>query len=301
MLVTLLLHLTAEASSKLTASKVSGSGGAGPGLPESDTAACPAMPLVFSAGKAVEAEVSETFEVDDRRIWLRQLHPELQLTYVHNIISDEELDQLISLADERKGWQRSPLKAQAKGDVIEGDSRRTSSTCIMLWPRLYAGREAEIRDKGTPSLISELEITSQITSRAAAMFTAAGLDITPDHIEPLQLVRYLGGELFAPHHDYHSTGESSVQGEQRAFTMLLFGRSLESDDGGQTHFPLLDVSVVPRRGDALVWMNVDEHGEPNPRSLHEGRPPLRGEKVVINVWVADRPFSRQGLEKAVKA
>ena len=87
-----------------------------------------------------------------------------------------------------------------------------------------------------------------------------------------------------------------MQGEQRAFTCLLFGATLEPVDGGETHFPELGVRVSPRRGDALIWANVDAEGAPNPRSLHEGRPPLKGEKVAVNVWIADKPFDlRSGI------
>ena len=73
-------------------------------------------------------------------------------------------------------------------------------------------------------------------------------------------------------------------------------------DGGETHFPHLELRVSPREGDALVWANVDGEGRPNPRSLHEGRPPVNGaEKVAVNVWVADKPFDLAGgMEKAVR-
>jgi len=82
--------------------------------------------------------------------------------------------------------------------------------------------------------------------------------------------------------------------------VLLFGSTLPFDGGGETHFPLLGVSVWPRVGDALAWMNVDDEGAPNPRSLHEGRPPLEHTKVAVNVWIADVPFDvDRGLKKAV--
>ena len=82
---------------------------------------------------------------------------------------------------------------------------------------------------------------------------------------------------------------------------MCFGREPAwQEDEGETHFPHLGLKVSPRSGDALVWANTDEEGAPNPRSLHEGRPPLRGEKVAVNVWVADKPFSLGGgMQRAV--
>lgn len=91
-------------------------------------------------------------------------------------------------------------------------------------------------------------------------------------------------------------------GEQRAFTLLLFGSSLAQTDGGETHFPELGLSVWPRAGDAVAWSNVHQDGSPNPRSLHEGRPPTAKEKVAVNVWISDTPFSQEaGLGRAVKS
>ena len=86
----------------------------------------------------------------------------------------------------------------------------------------------------------------------------------------------------------------------RARSCLLFGATMAEGSGGETHFPHLSLKVKPRLGDALVWANVDGEGNPNPRSLHEGRPPSSGEKLAVNVWVADKAFDlRQGMERAV--
>ena len=65
----------------------------------------------------------------------------------------------------------------------------------------------------------------------AELFTATGMELSHRFIEPLQLVRYQPSELFSPHHDYHEPAAdgslgSSVQGEQRAFTVLFFGATL---------------------------------------------------------------------------
>eukprot|EP00966_Prymnesium_polylepis_P046679 1082200-Prymnesium_polylepis.1 len=266
------------------------------------------MPLVRQGGELVNREVSNTIEIDGRTMHFRDLHEELQLTYVHNFVSADEIEALVRMADARQGWARSPLKTQGKGESLnvagtKKDDRRNSSSCPMIWPLVYASRRAEL--EGNPAaagIIDELDLTTNLSARVASMFAATGLDISADYIEPLQLVRYKSSELFGPHHDYHATSESSVQGEQRAFTFLLFGATLAPEQGGETHFPELDIAISPRMGDGLVWANVDAAGEPNPRSLHQGRPPADGEKIAVNVWVADRAFDvSNGMERAVRA
>lgn len=197
------------------------------------------------------------------------------------------------------------MRAQGSGSDVAGDARRNSSSCPMLWPLAYASRIDQIKEKAgdrAADLLEELALVTRLTGRVADLFTQTGLEISSHYIEPLQLVRYDPTELFSPHCDYHETPESSVQGEQRAFTVLFFGATLPSDAGGETHFPELNVSVSPRKGDALVWANVDSDGDPEPRSLHEGRAPADGyTKIAVNCWVADRPFDLGStMDKAVR-
>lgn len=318
-----LLHLIAAASI-LSASKVSQSKVAEGHVTESREGSCtvshkvaeghegahtePAPPRVTLDGTPATASPIETsLTLDGRAVHLRPLHEELQLTYVHNLLAPEEIDDLVRLATSRGGWARSPLKKQQSGaDSMENDARNSSS-CPLLWPLVYSARLPELKAAGRDDLIEELDLVSKLTKRIASLFTQTGLELTDESIEPLQLVRYQSTELFSPHHDFHeydSDGKlgSSLQGEQRQFTVLLFGSTLAADAGGETHFPQLKLAVSPRKGDALVWANVDAEGQPNPRSLHEGRPPTEGhEKVAVNCWVADQKFSVAGrMDNAVR-
>jgi prolyl 4-hydroxylase len=43
-------------------------------------------------------------------------------------------------------------------------------------------------------------------------------------------------------------------------------------------------------GDALMFGNVSETGEPELLSMHEGRPPTSGEKWLLSQWVRNRPM-----------
>ena len=100
-----------------------------------------------------------------------------------------------------------------------------------------------------------------------------------------------------PHHAF------IMRFSARILTVFLYLNDLPGNDaGGETHFPLLNVSVSPRKGDALVWANVDSDGVPEPRSLHEGRAPADGyTKIAVNCWVADRPFDLGStMDKAVR-
>ena len=254
-------------------------------------------PNVMIDGVPADRPITETVEVEGRKLSFRLLHEELQLTYVHGMIDADEVAALVHMAEKRGGFIRSPLRKQGGGDISE-DDRRNSSSCPMIWPLVYRDKWESLASN--PDVLAELELATKISSRVAAMFAASGVDVNIEFIEPLQLVRYQASERFGPHHDYHATGESSVQGEQRAFTFLLFGSTLPPGQGGETHFPHLGVSVSPTLGDGLVWANVDGEGEPNERSLHEGRPPLTGEKIAINVWIADQAFSvGKGMSAAV--
>jgi hypothetical protein len=73
-------------------------------------------------------------------------------------------------------------------------------------------------------------------------------------------------------------------------------------EGGETEFLRLGLSHRGRKGDALMFRNVDAQGRPDSRTLHAGRPPTQGEKWVLSVWILDRatPDSRDpGLTAAL--
>src|SRR3546814_19393527 len=62
------------------------------------------------------------------------------------------------------------------------------------------------------------------------------------------------------------------------------------DEGGPTQFPEAKVRISPRKGNLLVWTNLDERGAPSMASLHQGMPVLAGVKSVITQWYPERPW-----------
>lgn len=114
----------------------------------------------------------------------------------------------------------------------------------------------------------------------------------PDTMEEPMLIRYLPGESYEPHLDAlnlsnraphlkaDSIGSSNVQ---RILTVLCYLNDVEQ--GGETYFPHLDISVRPQRGRVLVFHNVHENALlPNKLSLHQGISPDQGKKYIISCW-----------------
>jgi hypothetical protein len=85
------------------------------------------------------------------------------------------------------------------------------------------------------------------------------------------------------------------EGPKRLVTLFVYLNTLP-DGIGHTDFPLLQAddgqgrsfSVRPRSGTALVFCNVDEHGEPDPRLCHRACPVPEGHvKFGVNIWISD--------------
>lgn len=119
---------------------------------------------------------------------------------------------------------------------------------------------------------------------------ACGLPLA--HQEVITVLHYRPGQTFEDHFDFIDPEvprfhqELAVRG-QRVATVLIY---LSADcEGGETDFPLLGWRHEGRPGDALVFRNVTDAGEPDRRTLHAGRAPTRGEKWLLSKWVRSRP------------
>ena len=123
---------------------------------------------------------------------------------------------------------------------------------------------------------------------------AAVIGIDPAYGETIQGQRYAVGQQFKPHHDFFFTSEAywpaqEASGGQRSWTAMMFLNAVE--EGGHTQFPSAQVRIEPRRGNLLVWNNLDEAGQPNMASLHQGMPVLAGVKYIITKWYRERPWT----------
>ncbi|MCX7359866.1 MAG: 2OG-Fe(II) oxygenase [Alphaproteobacteria bacterium] len=118
---------------------------------------------------------------------------------------------------------------------------------------------------------------------------ASGVPV--EHFEVAKLLQYKPGQTFARHSDFLQPGMQEYIDTfgQRVATFLVY---LSDDyDGGETEFTEANFKFKARKGDALMFMNVDAKGEPDPMSMHAGLPPTRGEKWVLSQWLRAKPVN----------
>lgn len=113
--------------------------------------------------------------------------------------------------------------------------------------------------------------------------------------EDASVLRYRPGEVYEDHYDFYNPDARQFLAEirdrgQRTMTVLIY---LSGEfEAGETHFPELQWKFRGAPGDAIVWSNVRADGSPEPRSLHAGLAPTRGEKWVLSKWIRSRPQTR---------
>ncbi|VEU40242.1 unnamed protein product [Pseudo-nitzschia multistriata] len=222
------------------------------------------------------------------------------LTYVRDLVEPGLSSRLVGACDARSGWTVSPQSVDGSATVREAS--RTSRSCPLIWPQLYL----PLLDD--PAYASRLDPLREEIGLAWGLTQRFGdlLGVGEETVEPLQLVRYRQGEFYKEHHDHGSYYGADT--EQRPWTLLVYLSDAPGggERGGQTFFRALGgaggVSVVPRRGDGVLWRNEDAAtGELLEEAVHEAVPPEGGTenehehehenasvKYAMNVWIAKK-------------
>lgn len=115
--------------------------------------------------------------------------------------------------------------------------------------------------------------------------------------EGLQLLHYPAGAWTSPHFDYlqptnDANRESVARSGQRTGTLIMYLNDVEA--GGDTTFPVIGLSVSPRRGQALYFEYTNAAGQCDPASLHAGEAVRAGEKWIATKWLRSRRFLPRG-------
>jgi len=102
--------------------------------------------------------------------------------------------------------------------------------------------------------------------------------------EPLNILRYVPGQQYKPHHD----GMGSDNVSPRNLTALIWLN--DQFEGGETDFPKINVRVRGSVGDMLVFRNVLATGEFDERMIHAGLPVTEGVKWMASRWIRGQDF-----------
>ena len=69
---------------------------------------------------------------------------------------------------------------------------------------------------------------------------------------------------------------------QRTWTFMLYLNNVE--EGGETKYTDLDITIKPKEGMGIIWNNMDSKGKDIQETIHWGKPPIKGEKFIITKW-----------------
>jgi prolyl 4-hydroxylase len=179
------------------------------------------------------------------------------------LLSDEECDAMVAAAQPRMARSETVVVDTGASEVNEA---RTSRGMFF--------------DRG------ENEVCKHIEQRIATLVHWPVVNG-----EGLQVLHYLPGAEYRPHHDYFDPAKSgtaaiTARGGQRVGTVVMYLNTPEK--GGGTTFPDVGLEVSPMKGNAVFFSYERPH--PSTKTLHGGAPVVAGEKWVATKWLREGEF-----------
>jgi len=102
--------------------------------------------------------------------------------------------------------------------------------------------------------------------------------------EFLQVLKYEPGQYYVEHHDF-IYGHLNLPIGPRLYTFFLYLNNVQ--EGGETFFNTLNVSIIPKLGRVALWPSVLDSNpmEKDHRTQHEAKPVKKGLKYGANGWL----------------
>lgn len=160
---------------------------------------------------------------------------------------------------------------------------------VKVYDRAREGTHQVAGRSNTGSEFTLLHVDMVLLVLQARISNTVGIPAT--FFETTTVLHYSVGQEFVRHVDYLEPTQPGAADEiamrgQRIATFLVY---LNDDyEGGETDFPRLLYRYRGRPGDALTFSNTNPDVSPDPRTLHAGLPPTRGEKWLLSQWMRSR-------------
>jgi prolyl 4-hydroxylase len=263
--------------------------------------------------------------VPERQIELEVISEKPRVFFVHNFLSDDEIEKLIRRAE----------------DPSNPYALKPSTVGPESWVQKKSIEKRETSSVRTSENAFDVSSTTALAVKRRA-FELLRVPYKEALADGLQIVRYLPGQGYnmhtdffpigTPTHDYYHNFDPQTGGANRFATVFLYLNDIEDGRGGQTTFPLADMSHIPeamrrrlglrdspmetteriierlpggtqwegpmarkcyggnlairpQRGSALLFYNQLPDGRLDPQSLHGGCPVLQGVKWGANMWL----------------
>jgi prolyl 4-hydroxylase len=213
----------------------------------------------------VPVAAGHRIDVGDRVVTVGLRMEKPQIIVFNNVLSHDECDELIDRS-------RSKLKRSTTVNPITGEldviERRTS--------------------EGTYFDRCEDEFITRIDRRVARL-----MNWPLENGEGLQILHYGVGGEYKPHFDFFPPDEKGslthvAMGGQRVSTMVMYLNDVE--DGGETVFPEIGLSVSPQKGAAVYFAYCNTRSQVDPLTLHGGAPVVAGAKWIMTKWMRQRAY-----------
>lgn len=193
--------------------------------------------------------IQPMYSIDNHVITAEVLNEEPLIVKFHNVLNDAEREALIEYASPR--LERSKLANK------EISQLRTSSGMFF--------------DENENPLITTIE------QRLATL-----MNLPIEHAEGLQVLHYEPGQEFKAHFDYFGEHHPSSK-NNRISTLVMYLNDVEQ--GGETTFPHLGLTVTPMKGSAVYFEYFYNNPYLNELTLHRSVPVIQGEKWVATQWM----------------
>ena len=192
---------------------------------------------------------------EDREIDIIARFEEPLVVVLGSVVADEECEALIQLSKDH--LERSKI-----GSTKEVSDIRTSSGAFLT----------DVHN----------EIVIRVEKRIASI-----VGIPVEHGEGLHILQYKPGQEYKEHFDYFASTSKSAS-NNRIATVVLYLNDVE--EGGQTYFPKLNLSVYPKKGMAVYFEYFYNDQALNELTLHGGAPVVQGEKWIATQWIRRKKY-----------
>lgn len=187
-----------------------------------------------------------------------------------NFMTDEEINAVLSTV---KPFERSTDQGKKDADGKMEKVVSAGRTSSNSWCRAEC--------EGNP-------LVTRIVARVEEF-----VSVPRANFESFQVLEYQLGQKYDTHHDMNEKDNDSPAGP-RILTFFLYFSDVE--EGGETNFPRLNITVKPQKGSAILWPSV-RVDQPHlraqePRTFHAALPVVKGLKLAANAWIHLNDFKK---------